>query len=136
MILNSENGEILAYFSLSFKEITLLDCNVSKSLVKKFDGINKNAESVRVYLIGQIAKNYAIIENPINLKNILSEAFAIIDEAKNLIGGRGIILECEDSPALIQHYRSHGFEQLLIENPNNLVTLYTFIQRDNSSSVA
>jgi hypothetical protein len=132
LILNSENGEILDYFSLSFKEITLLANNVSKSLIKKFDGISKNAENVRVYLIGQIGKNFAIDENPINLGNILSEAFSIIDAAKALIGGRGLILECEDSPALIQHYKNHGFEQLLIDNSNELVTMYTFVQRDDN----
>ncbi|ATN01569.1 hypothetical protein CRN77_04095 [Proteus vulgaris] len=78
LILN-DNGEILAYFSLSFK---------------------------------------------VNL-----ECYAVLSEAKALIGGRIIILECENNKNLIQLYERHGFTLIETENncPYSLRTLYIHI---------
>ncbi|UYZ67635.1 hypothetical protein LP090_05095 [Moraxella bovis] len=60
----SEMGEILAYFSLSFKEVDLQVDKISKSEIKQLDGINKNANKIRVFLIEQIGKNSLIADNP------------------------------------------------------------------------
>ncbi|MEI8634729.1 hypothetical protein P4S72_27190 [Vibrio sp. PP-XX7] len=112
---------------MSFKEIALINSDISKNQVKKLDGIRKNSERVRSYLIGQIGKNFAIIDNPINLGSILDEVYAIIDKAKALIGGRAVILECERSDSLIAYYKKHGFEVLINTKDEALVTMYTYI---------
>ncbi|EIC5074575.1 hypothetical protein ACN930_002266 [Vibrio parahaemolyticus] len=127
LILDSESTDILAYFSISFKEVSLTQAELSKNQVKKLDGINKHSERVRAYLIGQIGKNFAIPQNPISLPNILEEVYAIIEAAQALVGGRAIILECGKVNKLIDIYRDNGFDVLIQSDEEPLVTMYTYI---------
>ncbi|EHZ2725161.1 hypothetical protein L7E35_002761 [Vibrio parahaemolyticus] len=129
LIIDSENGNILAYFSLSFKEISLQHTQIAKNQVKRLDGINKNAEKVRAYLIGQIGKNFSIQPNQISLREILEEVYAIIEKAQALIGGRAVILECGKVDKLIELYKANGFDVLINTEGEQLVTMYTYISR-------
>jgi hypothetical protein len=124
-----EQGAILAYFSLSFKELVIDDFTVSKSQVKKMDGFSKNAEKIRAFLIGQLGKNNNIEDNPISLDDILNELYAVIHEVRTLIGGRIIILECENKSTLIELYKRHGFKVINVEAAESdpLITMYTYI---------
>ena len=65
LVLDESTGDILGYFSVTFKELSLESTALSKTQVKKMDGISKNAERIRAFLIGQIGKNTAIPDNPI-----------------------------------------------------------------------
>ncbi|HEN9576629.1 acetyltransferase [Acinetobacter baumannii] len=128
LIVDDDTGDILAYFSISFKEITLNTDNISKSLIKHLDGINKRAETLKVYLIGQIGKNFSVNNNPIKLENILNEIYNVISQAQALVGGRVIILECENQPKLIALYERHGFNLIdTISGNDTLLTMYTSI---------
>lgn len=131
-ILNNEssNGEILAYFTVSFKGVTVSEHHkLSKSVMKKLN-LNERNNNVQTYLIGQIAKNEKVLANPIILNDILIETNSIIVEAQNLVGGRVIILECENQEKLIQLYKNNGFQPLdTINNLNeDLVTMFTTIK--------
>ncbi|QDO84026.1 hypothetical protein FM037_13220 [Shewanella psychropiezotolerans] len=66
LILNEE-GLILAYFSISFKELYLGGFELAKTQVKKLDGMRKDVERLRVFLIGQLAKNYSVDDNVLTL---------------------------------------------------------------------
>jgi hypothetical protein len=84
---------------------------------------------VKSYLIGQLGKNKAIDDNPLNLEIILTEIYGVINQARDLIGGRAIILECAQDPKLIELYQSHGFTKIEMEpNHNGDVTMYTIIK--------
>ncbi|OAT28623.1 acetyltransferase [Proteus myxofaciens] len=128
MILDYE-GKILAYFSLSFKELILDKAKLSKTKVQQLDGISRKAEKIKVFLIGQLGKNTAIVDNPISLSIILNEIYAVLSEDNALIGGRIIILECEDNNRLIQLYKQYGFTLIEIETntSSSLRTLYIHI---------
>ncbi|MBC8798345.1 acetyltransferase [Shewanella algae] len=127
-LLVSQNGDILAYFSLSFKELQLNGTSLSGAQVKKLDGFSKRAERVKAYLIGQIGKNYSVVPNPINLECILDEVYMVIDEARALLGGRAIILECENTRRLIELYQTQGFKLIhTTSNEKGLVTMYTVV---------
>lgn len=129
LMLSDETSEIMAYFSISFKELSLENAKISKGEVKRLDGINKHAEKLKVYLIGQIAKNFNIDNNTVQLDDILSASYAVINDAKALIGGRAIILECENNQKLIALYEQHEFKKLNITNDaDSLITMYTYIQ--------
>ncbi len=92
--------------------------------MKKLNGISKNANSLKVYLIGQIAKNFSLDHNPITLKDILISIDFIIEKAQKLIGGRITILECQDNPQLIALYEKHGLEKLPTKGESNpLITM-------------
>ncbi len=101
--------------------------DISKVQVKRLDGINKNAEKIKAYLIGQIGKNFSVQPNEITLKLILDEIYAIIDAAKELIGGRAVILECDKNERLIALYKENGFNELVNIDQEPLVTMYTYI---------
>lgn len=129
LILDDNTAQILAYFSVSFKELVLDGASISKSKVRQLDGISKNAERIRAFLIGQIGKNTGINDNTISLSAILDEIYSVIAAAKALIGGRVIILECENSQTLIQLYEQHGFTliETLDHEPRPLRTMYTHV---------
>jgi hypothetical protein len=96
--------------------------------IRSLDGISKNAERIRSFLIGQLGKNMAINGNPIGLADILNEAYAVFAAAKQLIGGRVIILECENIPELIAYYERHGFALIeTVTGDSDLRTLYIHI---------
>lgn len=76
---------------------------------------------VRSFLIGQLGKNSAVQNNPINLQVILNEAFSKIESARKEIGGKSVILECDDDAGLIGHYEKHGFKFL---QKDDHITMY------------
>lgn len=121
LIFNQE-GQILAYYSLSFKEIQV---ETSKNLWKKLTGGLGDGNILKVFLIGQIAKNELIAEHSMHLSLILDEIYQQIYLAKRSVGGRVVILECEDNPHLIQHYQAHGFKLLnTVEDKSHLKTMF------------
>lgn len=122
-----ENGQILSYFSLSFKEVSLDTEKVSKGCIKSLDGFSKCATTIKAYLIGQIGKNSQIEPNPIRLKNIFHEIYNVIAQAQSLVGGRVVILECEDNEKLIALYEGHGYKILEVIQTDNLKTMYISI---------
>lgn len=78
---------------------------ISKTKIKKFNGISKNA-------------------NTIKFKDIFLYAKNIINISKTLIGGRVIALECENTPQLIALYMKHGLEKLPTKGESNsLITM-------------
>jgi hypothetical protein len=105
----------------------LVHSEISKGKIKRLDGINKNADKIKAYLVGQIGKNFSIEPNEITLELILDEVYAIIDAAKALIGGRAVILECDKSKKLIDLYKKNGFNELINTPHEPLVTMYTYI---------
>ena len=44
LILDNNTGNILAYFSVTIKELILQDTQISKTEVKRLDGFNKNVK--------------------------------------------------------------------------------------------
>lgn len=111
---------VKAYFTLSFKEIILDATCVSKSKVKKLDGISKNADNIRAFLLGQIGK--ADTCGPeIKLDTLMNYVYQLLAEAQGLVGGRVILLECEDNDKLISLYENCGFERL---QSNDFVQMY------------
>lgn len=121
LILNNK-GQLLAYYSLSFKEIKI---EASKTLWKKLTGGLSSGNVLKVFLIGQLAKNEQIAENPIHLDSILDEIYQQIYLAKRSVGGRVVVLECEDNHSLISHYQKHGFQLLqTVEDNSQLKTMF------------
>ncbi len=110
------------------KKLQLIQRAYQEVSLKKLNGMNKNANTLKVYLIGQIGKNSLVKPNPIKLDTILSEIYNVISQAQALIGGRVIILECENQPKLIALYERHGFKLIeTINGSDSLLTMYTSI---------
>lgn len=123
-LIASNDGELLAYFSLSFKDVNIANEKLSKSVVKKLDSFNKNAKTIRTFLIGQIGKNANVENNPIILQDIFDRIFEILLSARQLIGGRAVILECQPIAKLLDLYKCYDFKKLAIVNDDEMLTLY------------
>lgn len=113
--------EFLAYFTLSFKSVTV---NTSKTQLKKITGGFTNSNSINAFLIGQIGKNSLIKNNPVMLSHILEFAYEQIQMAQFFAAGRGVILECEDNPKLISYYERHGFKYVETIGNDDLKTMF------------
>lgn len=107
------------------------EARISRSQVKKLDGFNKHAERIRAFLIGQLGKNDNVAHNPLCLHNILDEIYLVIHEARELIGGRVVILECENNEHLISLYKSHGFKLIEtdLDSQDKMQTMYIYIEK-------
>lgn len=105
-----QKKEILGYFSVTLKTVEFAD-NISRGKIKKIDGISGTRDSTVVYLIAQLGKN-DLHSDKIDGSEILNLAINTIEQSKRLVGGRTIMVECENVPSLIDFYKKNGFEFL------------------------
>ncbi|WP_231147876.1 acetyltransferase [Clostridium botulinum] len=119
-ILN-ENGSIniLGYFTLAQKHMQLPQ-EISKSKRKKYDGINNKATDINCYLIGQLGKNDKY-KKVINGKEVLEQAINIIQKCSEYVGGRTILVECENKEPLKKFYTNNNFEYLSTDEVTGLL---------------
>lgn len=123
----------LGYFSLSTKEIRFGVGALGRSARDKIKAKQIKDEStytVNCFLIGQIGKNKAVLDNPLDLNTILSECYRYIKEASKIVAGRVVMLECKNNKKLISLYVKHGFSTIdVIKNPSDpeYVTMYRVV---------
>ena len=96
---------MVACFTIS---LNVLSTNgISKSTIKKLDGINKNREEIACFLIAQLGKS-----NSCSFKigrYILNDAIETIKDATKIIGGRFIILDAINNKRVIEFYSENSF---------------------------
>lgn len=122
LMIDSVSGKISAYFTLSFKTIEVNA--ISKNRLKKLTGGLTNSRRINVYLIAQLGKNTRLSDNNVCLKSILKFAFSKISLAQSSVGGKTVILECEENEKLINHYEKHGFSLIDTVDESDLKTLF------------
>jgi hypothetical protein len=88
----------------------------SKASLKRMKPSDCAEQRVKCFLIGQLGKNYSV-KTSIGLTDILDEAMVIILKAKELVGCRTVILECE--APLVELYVKCGFTTLPIADRAN-----------------
>lgn len=91
-------------------------------------GIGGSINKTKAYLIGQIGKNEAVEDNYLCLADIFKEVYSDIELARELVGGRTVILECERIEKLQRLYETHEFKLLKDEKSDRLVTMYRVIK--------
>lgn len=94
--------------------------DISKNKVRKYDGIDNKAIDVNCYLIGQLGKNDKY-KYSIKGQEILSYSINIIQKCREFVGGRLVLVECEDKPELIKFYEDNKFEYLTTDEETNLL---------------
>ncbi len=77
-------------------------------MVKKLDGLYKNISEIPVFLIGQLAKNDQFT-TALTGQELLEYAWSVIMNAHKYVGGRLVLIECNDHPKLIYFYEANGF---------------------------
>jgi hypothetical protein len=104
---------LLAYFSVALKVLDISVLNLSNRKIKELDGFSAKirGEAINefpVYLIGQLAKN-DLYKDDIDGEIIIRQAMSVISSAQEKVGGRIILVECDEIPALVEFYETHSF---------------------------
>ena len=111
-----EKGNVVGYFSLAVKPISVRNDIFSKSVNKKISRVAELDEdgatySLSAYLIAQLGKNYTDNANKaITGAELLEIALDTIRDIQHRTGGMVVFLEAEPKPKLMEFYKEqNGF---------------------------
>ena len=126
----SKNFVLLAYFTIALRVFNVSDLDLSNRAIKVLDGFSAKKDGViitdlPVYLIGQIAKNDTY-KSDIQGGDVVDRAVKVIKSAQKIVGGRIIMLECENVPHLIKFYESNGFS-IISEDTDKYIQMIRLI---------
>jgi hypothetical protein len=104
---------ILGYFTVALKVLKIEGLGISNRQIKELDGFSAKIggeiiSEFPVFLIGQLAKN-DIYKHDISGKTIIDHALSVISAAQEKVGGRIVLIECDNIPKLIEFYTNSGF---------------------------
>ena len=119
--------EIVGYFTIALKYLTFSP-GISNSIKKKLNGLSSGVEGVAGYLIGQLGRN----DNaPVHVAGsiLLDTALDQIRIAQDIIGGRFVIVECEQNSKLISFYETNNFIRISNDSRDNMAQLYYLLHR-------
>ena len=123
---------IVGYFSLALKTLILPE-STSTNRRKVIDGFygklhGHPIREVSCYLIGQIAKNSSLNQYSLSGKDLLENALATIIPATEIVGGRWVLVECQNIDKLLNFYKENGFEYVARE-PDDQEEMVQMIRR-------
>ncbi len=111
-----EQLRIYGYIAIAQKILTVPD-DWSNRKRKELDGLNGkiHGEPIRdfsCYLIGQLSRNSNVPKESISGKELLQYAYDVIATAVDAVGGRYMMIECQNESSLIEFYESNGFQEV------------------------
>ena len=119
-LIYNDRSQLVGYFTISNKGLIISKENYEKLLKtqqKKLSFNGRKLENgdyiVNSFLLGQLGKNFNLSESEqIKGNFLLSLAFELLLEAKELINAKYVWLECKNSEKLIDFYKKFGFEKI------------------------
>jgi hypothetical protein len=98
---------------VALKVLKIAELGLSNRAIKELDGFSAKMDGeviydFPVYLIGQVAKNDTY-KNEISGEAIIDCAISVISFAQDKVGGRVVLVECENVPYLLEFYKKLGF---------------------------
>ena len=128
------NQCLVGYFALALKPINVRS-GVSRRIKQCITG-NSGRNEASIFLIGQLGKNYKNGINEYSLisgEQLLHLALEQILLAYQILGGRAILVECQNNEYLKNFYESMGFEQVDKDSSDGLLRYYINISSINLS---
>lgn len=119
--------EIVGYFTLALKYFEFKP-DVSNTLKKKLNGLSSEVDGVACYLIGQLGRNdntSARVAGSV----LLDLALDRIQEAKDVVGGRFVLVECEQNLKLISFYEINNFIRIPDDSDDSMAQLFCLLSR-------
>lgn len=117
----SDSSSLLGYFTLSLNALPFRE-NVSKNTIRRIDGFSKDVQAVGIILIGQFGKDAEKSKN-MNGNELLEICLRTIERAKDIIGGRFIMLECLDIDKVVKFYSENGFQYLQLDKRDRYIQM-------------
>ena len=118
VVLTPEEGQIIGYFTITIKPITVNGDSFSNTVKKKIARVSEQDEEsgdyfLSAYLIAQLGKNYKDGANEkISGDQLLGLAIEKIKELQYMAGGMVVFLEAENEEKLIHFYENkNGFKR-------------------------
>ena len=118
LVLSNEDAELLGYFTITIKPITVNADKFSNTLKRKISRVSKLDEdngtyTLSAYLIAQLGKNYKDGANErMTGEQLLQAALDTIKEIQYMAGGMVVFLEAEDKEKLMKFYEvDNGFRR-------------------------
>ena len=117
LVFSVESKELLGYFTLALKPLSVRGETVSNTMRKKLLRISELDEdsdtyTMSAYLIAQLGKNYTNgLNNKIIGRELIELAWAVIEDAQYMLGGIVTFLEAENEEKLLSFYRDNRFSQ-------------------------
>ena len=126
LILNDElwkQGKIRidGYFAIALK-LLYFSNDINSNLLEEVFG-DSNKKNCPAYLIGQLARSKETSKGV--GKEYLRIALAYISEARDIVGGRLVYLDCRQSKR--EYYEKHGFNFLQQKHKSDLIQMYRVI---------
>ena len=117
LVFSVEDKELVGYFTLALKPLSVRGENVSNTMKRKLLRISELDESsdtytMSAYLIAQLGKNYTNgVNSKITGKELIELAWTVIEDAQYMLGGMVTFLEAENEEKLLSFYRYNRFSQ-------------------------
>lgn len=114
---NVEQLEIVGYFTLANKFVSIPGDALSKTLQKRISKFSQYDEEqerflVSMPLIAQLGRNFnPSLSTSIPGQELLKFAFIKVREAQFIIGGKTVYIECANNPKLYDFYSAAQFVQ-------------------------
>ena len=120
LVMDENEQEILGYFTLALKCLSLQDSDLHQSII---DSMNLKDGIAQAYLLGQLARS-ADAERGLG-REMLRTALEGFSEGKSMFGCRMVRLDCKDE--LIRYYESFGFQRIRKNYEKDLSQMAIFI---------
>ena len=117
LIIDTDSGVILGYFTLTHKSVILNSDGLSKTFQKKlakYSRLDRDTGNyvVSAFLLAQLGKNYAIkADKRIDGKQMMKLVNDVLLDVQRRIGGGVLYLDCEDTPKLKNFYIGENFKE-------------------------
>ena len=117
LVFSNDEGELIGYFSIALKPLTVRGETVSNTVKRKLLRISELDEksqtyTMSAYLIAQLGKNFADgRNNRITGAEMLELAWSVIEEMQYMGGGMVVFLEANNDDKLLKYYNNNRFSQ-------------------------
>jgi len=119
--------KIVGFFSIALKtlKIPVID-TMSKTLKKKLGNLSDGEQNLVAFLIGQLGRDNRYGKEVLDGRKMLQDCYDLIASARDIVGGRLILLDCKPAESLCSYYESEGFIDIT-ENGDDLKHYILFI---------
>ena len=117
LVFSTNGGELLGYFTIALKPLTVRGETVSNTIKKKIQRVSELDEQLKTYtmsafLIAQLGKNFTNgAEKKITGTELLELAWTVIEEMQYIGGGMVTFLEANNEAKLLEFYTGNGFKK-------------------------
>lgn len=99
---------------------------MSKTLRKKLGNLSDKDQNLVSFLIGQLGRDTFYSKDCLDGKKMLQDCYGLIGSARDLVGGRLILLECKPIEKLCRFYEDEGYIDIT-ENGDGLKQYIRFL---------